>query len=132
MTIFRLRPRAGLLALAAASSVAVALVAPAAGAPTAHAARTITCDVSRVADRFGATSVTSLKVSGTSCDAGKRVVRAFTRCRLANGVSGRCVRLVKGFACGEIRTNLPTEISSRVTCKKRRATVVHHYTQALA
>jgi hypothetical protein len=132
MTISRLRPRVGLLALLLAS----ALIAPTVhAAPSAHAARASarpkTCDISKVSDRLGPTSVTSLKVLHVRCDRAISVVRAFHNCRLANGTSGRCVRLVKGYACSEIRTNGPTQFSATATCKKDRATIVHRYTQNL-
>lgn len=132
MTIPRLRPLAGALALVLASFLTAALAPAAPAAHAAHArARPKTCDVSSVADRLGPTSVTSLTVLHARCDRGISVVRAFHSCRLANGTSGRCVRLVKGYACGEIRTNSPTQFSAKVTCRKDRATVVHRYTQVV-
>jgi hypothetical protein len=118
-------------------ALTTALTASTAGAAPAHDARArtvrpTTCDISQVADRLGPTSVTSLKVTHLRCGRGISVVRAFHACRLANGPSGRCVRLVKGYACGEIRTNSPTQFSSTVTCRKDRATVVHRYTQVIS
>ena len=132
MTIPHLRPLVGLLALVLACALTAASTAGAASAPhnaRARAARPTTCDISQVADRLGPTSVTSLKVTHLRCGRGIAVVRAFHSCRLANGPSGRCVRLVNGYACGEIRTNGPTQFSSTVTCRKNRASVVHRYTQ---
>ena len=138
MTIPRLRPLLGLLALAAACALTAVLAAPSVhAAPTAQLARararprprTTTCDLTGIADRLGPTTVTSLKVTGLRCGRGVSVVKAFHACRLANGVSGRCVRLVKGYACGEIRTNGPTQFSATATCRKDSATVVHRYTQ---
>lgn len=137
MTISRLP----LLAVAAvlalcAGALAAVLAAPAVGAaPAAQAARARprlrSCDISDVADRLGPTEVTSLKVTGVRCAAGISVVRAFHACRLKNGPSGRCVRLVKDYACIEQRTNAPTQFSALVTCRKRSKTVVHRYTQVL-
>lgn len=136
MTISRPRSFAGLLALASASALAAAVAVPVVdAAPVAHAARASarpkTCDISSVADRLGPTSVTSLKVTNTRCDRGISVVRAFHSCRLAHGTTGRCVRLVKGYACAEIRTSTPAQFSATVTCTKDRARVVHRYTQVV-
>ncbi len=137
MTIPRPRPLAGLLALVAASLMTAALLAPAVdAAPAAHAARaprSTTCDVAGLVGRVGTATVSSLKVTGARCAAAISVVKAFHSCRLANGPSGRCVRLVLGYACGEIRSNLPTQISATVTCSKSRGRkkVVHRYTQPI-
>jgi beta-lactamase class A len=131
MTIPRTRPFAGLLALIAASVLTAVLALATADVAGARASFT-SCDISSVADRLGPTSVTSLKVSHLRCGRGISVVRAFQSCRLANGESGRCVRLVaRGYACSEIRSNGPTQFTATATCKKDRATVVHRYTQAL-
>lgn len=100
-------------------------------APTASASKT--CSVAGREATFGPTSVTSLSVTGVTCAEGEKVVRAYYRCRLASrSVSGRCVRLVRRFACREIRTTGPTEFSASVTCTKRGATVRHRYTQGIA
>ncbi len=123
---FRRRPLAAALALAA-----VLAVPTAAHAARRPAPRPRTCDVAPLAGTLGTTTVTSLKVTGVRCDAGVRVVRAFTACRLANGPSGRCVRLVNGYACGELRSNGPTSFSATATCRKDRKSVVHKYTQTL-
>jgi hypothetical protein len=136
MTIPHLRRLTGLLALVAASALAVALVAPTVDAASvAHGARAKahakSCDISKVADALGPTSVTSLKVTRTTCKKGIAVVKAFHRCRLKHGTSGRCVKLVKGYACAEIRSNGPTQFSANVTCRKDGATVSHHYTQTI-
>lgn len=132
MTISLLRPRAGLAPVLATLVVALAGVT-AIAAPLPHAtrasARFQTCDISGVADRLGPTSVTSLRVLHVRCGRAISVVRAFHSCRLAHGASGRCVRLVKGYACAEVRANGPTQFTSTVTCRKDRATIVHRYTQ---
>lgn len=121
---------AGAVALVAALAALLAV-----SVTSAHAARRTprsrTCDVAPLAGTLGSTTVTSLRVTGVRCGTGVEVVRAFTACRLKNGPSGRCVRLVRRFACGEIRSNGPTSFSATVTCRKDRATVVHKYTQTL-
>jgi SH3-like domain-containing protein len=137
MTISRLhslpRPLAAILATAA-ITVLVLLILGA--APAAHAARArpryTSCDISNVATRLGPTSVTSLKVLHVRCGVGISVVRAFHACRLANGPSGRCVKLVKGYACREQRTSSPAQFNATVTCSKDRKSVVHRYTQVLS
>lgn len=79
--------------------------------------------------RLGATYVTSLSVSGLSCSAGKRQVRAFHRCRNRNGgEDGRCPR-VDGFRCSERRSSIKTQFNSRVTCRRGSRVVRHRYTQ---
>lgn len=128
MTISRLRALAVPLVLLLTAALAAA---PAAHAARRAAARPRSCDVSAVATTLGPTSVTSLKVLHVRCATGISVVRAFHRCRLANGVSGRCVRLVMGYACMEQRTSSPVQFSATVTCRKDRATVTHRYTQNL-
>jgi len=128
MTTSRPRLLAGLLLPALA--LAALLLAPAVHASAARP-RYTSCDISKVADRLGPTSVTSLKVSGVRCGRGIAVVRAFHACRLKNGPTGRCVKLVKGYACQELRTNAPTQVNGTVTCRKDGKTVFHRYVQTL-
>lgn len=131
MTPSRLLPLPASLACA----LTAALIVLALGlAPTAHAAkaRYKSCDISDVATRLGPTEVTSLKVLHVRCATGISVVKAFHACRLKNGPSGRCVKLVKGYACREQRTSSPTQFSATVTCAKDRKSVVHRYTQVVA
>lgn len=112
-----------LRALAAAALAATAL------APSASAA-TRNCDVQRDAGSYGVTYVTSLKVTGTSCASGKKLIRAFNRCRKASGgIKGRCNRTVLGYRCRESRTAIKTQFSSKVTCRNGTRRVVFTYTQ---
>lgn len=131
MTTSRLHPRLALLACALTSALLLLAIG---SAPAAHAARARykSCDISDVATRLGPTEVTSLKVLNLRCGAGISVVRAFHACRLKNGPSGRCVKLVKGYACREQRTSSPTQFNATVTCSKDRKSVVHRYTQVVA
>ncbi len=129
MTTPRSRPRTCLLALAAASSLAVALIAPAVHA--ASSAPATKCDISKVATSLGPTEVTSLKVTNVTCANAVKVVKAFHACRLEHGASGRCVKLVKGYACGEQRYNAGPQFTSKTTCRKNGKTVVHNYTQVV-
>lgn len=79
--------------------------------------------------RLGATYVTTLTVTGVSCAAGKRQVRAFHRCRNRDGGrKGRCPR-VDGYRCSDRRTGIRTQFSGRVVCRRGSRTVRHTYTQ---
>ena len=72
---------------------------------------------------------TSLKVSHVGCKSGRTVTLAHYRCRTENGKKGRCKRRVRGYSCSEKRNSIPTEINSRVTCKKGAKRVVYTYQQ---
>lgn len=125
--------RRQLRSLAVASALALtslAAASTAAAAPVAAAAKT--CDIRGAEATFGPTSVSSLSVTGVSCDEGKKVVRAYYRCRTANGVSGRCVRKVRGLACREQRTTVGNQFDASVTCTKRGVSVRHRYSQTIA
>ena len=77
---------------------------------------------------YGTTYVTSLRVSGTSCRSGKRVVRAFHACR--PGRRGRCTRRVRGYRCREgDRDRGLGQYDSSVTCRNSGNVVKHRYTQ---
>lgn len=113
--------------------IVLALAPVAAARPHARAAKS--CSLSS-AERggskpstLGPTYVTSLSATGTSCAKAKRVVRAFHRCRLANGRAGRCARKVRRYRCSEQRSSSPAQIDSSVTCKRGSRRVTHRYTQ---
>jgi hypothetical protein len=117
----------GRLLVACCLLAALVVVAPAAGArSTAHAART--CSPPRYP---GSGYFTSLKVKHVSCSTGRKVVRAYYRCRTKSGPSGRCHKRVLHYRCKEVRNSIPTEIDARVTCKRGRRTVTHTYQQNL-
>ena len=121
--MLRFRPVAALLAVL----IAVTLPAWVSADPVAHASKR--CDVGS-GRGYGTTYVTALSVRGTSCAAGKRVVRAFHACR--RGKSGRCHRRVLGYRCRERRFNaIRTQYDARVTCRKGSRVVKHSYTQWL-
>ena len=87
-------PLLALLAVAAAAFAPSAAAGPVAhGRPRAAA---------RQHARYGTTYVLKISVSGTSCRAGKALIRAFHACR--PGKSGKCPR-VKGYRCSERRFN---------------------------
>jgi hypothetical protein len=114
--------------LATVSGAVLATLAVAAAAP---AASTTTCDVRKDGRKLGTTYVTSLKVQHVSCAKGKSVVKAFNACRRANGgLKGRCEKRVLGYRCTEKRGNsIPTQYSSKATCKSTTRTVRFDYTQ---
>lgn len=93
------------------------------------------CDLSTHEQRhLGASYVTSLKVSGTTCAKGKAVVLAFQQCRKdAGGKNGKCTSKVSGYSCEENRYDaVPgVQYNSRVKCEKGDRVVRHTYTQNL-
>ena len=69
-------------------------------------------------------SFTSLSAgSGVKCTSAGSIATAWAKCAAANGKGGRCVKKVKGYACGESATTSGTTRTSRVTCKKKKAVV---------
>lgn len=98
------------------------------GAQTAAAK---SCNISGKERKLGATYVTSLTVTKTTCGTGEAVVKAFHQCRLKNGKAGRCGKKVKnGWSCSESRKNaIPTQYDASATCSKGKKRVKHKYTQ---
>lgn len=110
--------------LAFAGTCAVA----AADGPQAHAAKR--CSVRGVERKLGPSYVTSLSVSGTSCANGKKLIKAYYRCRVrSGGAKGRCHRRVLGYRCSERRAGIPIQFDARVRCHKGRRHINHTYTQ---
>ena len=74
---------------------------------------------------------TKLIVDGLSCADGKKVMMAHARCRLDNGLKGKCPS-VKSYTCtqraGEVSS---TEYNARVTCKKGNRRVQYFFQQNL-
>lgn len=93
----------------------VAAVAAVAVSPAAAATR---CDVSKDGRRLGTTYVTRLTTTNLTCTKAKSVVKAYHRCRRANGgVKGHCTSRVQGFRCTETRQSIPTQFDARATCR---------------
>ncbi len=90
-----------------------------------------TCSVRGEERKFGPTYVTKLTVARVSCTTGKRLVRAYYRCRVASGgADGRCRKRVLGYSCRERRTNvISTQFDATVSCRSGSRRVVHKYTQ---
>lgn len=74
---------------------------------------------------------TTMSVSGLSCSSGKKVVLAHYRCRVKNGVKGRCPSStrINGYRCTEKRRSISTEIDGVVTCRKGSKKVTYSYQQ---
>src|SRR3954453_3570355 len=69
-------------------------------------------------------SFTSLSAgSGVKCTSAASIATAWAKCAAANGKGGRCVKKVKGYACGEVATTSGAVRTSRVTCAKKKAVV---------
>jgi hypothetical protein len=98
--------------------------APAAGGADARAARSCTPP-----DYPGSGYFYSLSVKRVSCATGRKVALAHYRCRTRSGRAGRCHQRVLGYTCREQRRSIPTEINSRVTCRRGGKRVVPTYQQ---
>ena len=135
-------PRQLSIYVVALSLVLIALPASAAAAPSsgtqasassepeANASRA--CSLSRrEQSNLGTTYVYTLRVSGTTCANGKKVVRAYHACRRRNGGrDGRCRSTVFGYRCSERRSNvIRTQYDARAGCKKSGREISHRYTQ---
>lgn len=100
--------------------------------PRATASAT-NCTLSTKEQRgLGASYVTSLRVSGTTCAKGKGVTLAFNKCRTSGGKpQGTCTRKVGKYTCTEKRYDaVPgVQYSSKVTCSWGQKRVFSTYTQ---
>jgi hypothetical protein len=102
------------------------LLAPSASATAPVATASKGCSVGNQRG-YGTTYVIKISVSGTSCRAGRSLIKAYHACR--PGKSGKCGH-VKGYTCSEKRFDkIKTQYSSNVTCRKGGKTVKHTYTQ---
>src|SRR4051795_5866061 len=118
MSRTRLLPVPTLLGAAAAAHSA---------SPAAAANR---CDVSKDGRKLGTTYVTKLTATNVTCTKAKSVVKAFHRCRRANGgAKGRCVSRVQGFRCTETRETIPTQFDARATCRDGSRVIRFNYEQ---
>jgi hypothetical protein len=118
-----------LLCLALAAALLVTAL-PAGASPEATTARK--CSLSSKQQRgLGTTYVLTLRVSGTTCANGRKVVKAYHRCRHAHGGrDGRCPSRVYGYRCEERRFNkIPSQYDARARCKKSGREIFHIYTQ---
>jgi hypothetical protein len=97
------------------------------GGPAAQAARS--CHVDKSPRAYGPTYVTSLRVKGTSCRNGVKLVKGYYKCRKRNGgKKGHC-RGVYGYRCHETRKSISTEFDALAKCRKSGRSISHRYTQ---
>jgi hypothetical protein len=83
-------------------------------------------------DYPGSGYFTSLSVKGTTCATGKKLARAYYRCRVeAGGKRGRCNRRVMRYSCTETRQSIATEFNARVKCRRGAKRITHTYQQNL-
>jgi hypothetical protein len=115
------------IVVALCAAVLTAGTASATTDPVAHASAK--CNISGKERDLGATYVTSVTATRVSCSSALKIVKAFHKCRKANGPAGRCVKRVSGYACSERRESIPTQFDARATCKKGKRTIVQQYTQ---
>ena len=88
------------------------------------------CSLAGKQRSLGATYVTQLSVTGTSCASAERVVKAYHACRFRRGRAGTCGSTVRTFRCRERRSNvISTQFDAKVTCQKTGARILHSYTQ---
>jgi hypothetical protein len=115
------------LPLALLGLAALPAVSTGGSGPSAQAARS--CHVDKSPRAYGPTYVTSLRVKGTSCRNGRKLVRGYYKCRIHNGGrKGHC-RGVYGYRCHETRKSISTEFDALVKCRKGGRSIAHRYTQ---
>lgn len=115
-------------AVAAALVTVLSTAAVGSAQPIAHAART--CSLAGEWASLGATYVEQLNVSGTSCAAGAKLIKAYNRCRLnAGGVKGHCNATVRGYRCSEHRSMGPVQFVASARCTAPGAVVKFSYSE---
>ncbi|MCK9250466.1 MAG: hypothetical protein M0P31_16010 [Solirubrobacteraceae bacterium] len=113
------------LALLAVALLTAVVVLTASAAPADAASCRYSAKEGRA---MGPSYVTSIQVTRTSCATGKKVVKAFHKCR--GSQTGRCRKAVVRYRCTERRgKTLRGQFSSKVTCKRGKARVVHTFTE---
>jgi hypothetical protein len=79
---------------------------------------------------YGVTYLTSLRVNHVACSTGRRVVRAYNRCRRASGgVKGHCHHRVLHYRCRERRGYGVGQFTAAVRCTRGTKGVKFTYTQ---
>ena len=124
-----------LIGISFATALLAGLIAPSAMAadePQATASATSCTLTSKEQRNLGASYVTSVKVQGASCAAGKELTLAFNKCRTSGGKpQGKCNRKVGNYTCSEKRYDaVPgVQYSSKVTCAWGQKRIYSTYTQ---
>ncbi len=127
--------RRTLIGISLASTLVAGLLASGAWAAQDQVATASASDChlsAREQRNLGASYVTSLKVSGTTCAKGKSITLAFHNCRLRSGKpQGLCDDKVGHYTCTEHRYDAVPHIqySSKVTCTWGDKKVFSTYTQ---
>jgi hypothetical protein len=120
------------LALAATALIAAIPATASADGPSASASRNCPLSFKQQQSFPPASYVTSLRVFSTSCRKGKKVIRAYHRCRKAHGGrNGRCPNRVQRFRCREgKREAVPgVQYNAKVVCRRGARKIVSTYTQ---
>src|SRR3954464_12974395 len=115
-----MRPLITLLALSAVLAVPALADGADAGVSAAGFKK---CDVPKAFPEEGGSFKSLSAGSGVKCTSAASIATAWARCAAANGKGGRCVKLVKGYACAEIATTAGGVRSAKVTCKKKKLAV---------
>ena len=120
------RPGPTIATLAAACVLAIVVLIPTAHAVPRAAGAARVCTPPRYP---GSGYFTSLTVKRVTCTTGRKLARAYYRCRTHSGPAGRCHSRVLHYRCGETRESIPTEINARVSCRRGAKRVIHTYQQ---
>ena len=119
--------------LAAIGLIAAIPATASADGPSASASRNCPMSADQQQNGFPPASyVTSIRVFNTTCRKGKRVIRAYHRCRQAHGGrNGRCPNRVLRFRCreGDRQTVPGVQYSAKVVCRRGARKIVSTYTQ---
>ena len=131
-------PASSRLLRAVAVSACLAVVGLAgSSSPASAATRTCKAGSTKYPNSNPGGYFTSLKVTNVGCSTGSSLMKAFYRCRRANGqgVQGRCrSSKVNGLRCTERRPasgNNGSEFNATVTCTSGSKKIVHTYQQNL-
>src|SRR3954453_16587881 len=117
--------------LAALALLAVVPASSLGNGPTARASAR-SCHLSyHQQTHLGTTYVLSLRVRVTKCGDGRRIVKAFQKCRKEHHHrNGKCPHRVFGYRCSEKRFNKSSvSYDSKVRCRKSNRRVWHTNTQ---
>ena len=129
-------PRSRLLH-AVAVSACLALAGLVGASPAVAATKTCKAGNTKYPNANPGGYFTSLKVTNVSCSTGASLMKAYYKCRRANGqgVQGKCrSSKVNGLKCTEKRPasgNNGSEFNATVTCTSGSKKIVHTYQQNL-
>jgi hypothetical protein len=109
--------------IAVAALFALSMVAvPAAGAAGPHAQASKGCSVNSGFKKLGPTYTLKLSVRGATCAGGRKLVKAWDKCRRSRGGYGKSCPHVSHYTCSERRYNKLSkpykQYQSDVKCKR--------------